>query len=101
MAPPRWPGFDDGHIIHATIDFGRANPFGLHGVHGNVREWCADVYLPTYGENDAEPRVVERVIRSGSFGDAYDAVRSAARGKSAPDMRQISCGLRPARSIDR
>lgn len=42
------------------------NPWGLHDVHGNVWEWCADVWQPHRGAHGARPGEGFRVVRGGS-----------------------------------
>lgn len=73
-----------------------ANAWGLHDMHGNVREWTVDGYTPNgYKALDRHrdpvqvlqaiqwPTTVEhRVIRGGSWDDIPDALRSAARFSS-------------------
>ncbi|GHT19420.1 hypothetical protein FACS1894189_8210 [Planctomycetales bacterium] len=34
----------DGFVYTAPVDALRANPWGLFGIHGNVSEWCGDIY---------------------------------------------------------
>ncbi len=94
---------DDGHTVAAPIDAFRPNPFGLHSVHGNVWEWCADSFAPRQFSQDAPtdpivelPTTTLRVIRGGAFNsNALDA-RSAHRSSSPQDAAGSSLGLRLA-----
>ncbi len=77
-----------------------ANPFGLHDIHGNVWEWCADWYLRNYyNTSDAQdppgPRQgTRRVIRGGDwYSDARDC-RSAFRYADVPDGTFYALGMR-------
>jgi len=63
-----------------------ANPFGIYGMHGNVREWCADFYddqlddLPTKDpERTAKKSMDARVVRGGSWYAPAVGGRSAFR----------------------
>jgi serine/threonine protein kinase/formylglycine-generating enzyme required for sulfatase activity len=63
------------------------NKWGLRDLHGNVWEWCADVYRAdrTGGADPLEEQGVReqgRVVRGGSWVDGASVVRSASRGKS-------------------
>ncbi len=70
----------------------RANPFGLHDMHGNVAEWVVDgyaedAYRGRQGQKIRNPlRLAEslypRVVRGGSWQDDVHALRSAARRSS-------------------
>ncbi len=64
------------------------NGWGLHDVHGNVWEWCEELY-------DATGSV--RVARGGSWSRAAGVCRSADRGRDAPKLRN-SRGFRVALS---
>ncbi len=93
-----WPGFDDGFAHHAPVTYGRPNPFGFFGVHGNVWEWCADLYRKSYAR---ETTTGERTLRGGAFVERADRLRSAYRGKGSPARIGASLGVRPARAVDR
>jgi formylglycine-generating enzyme required for sulfatase activity len=74
------------------------NPWGIHDLHGNVREWCLDAYAP-YG-SDAVTNPVgtgasnRRVIRGGGWRDGTYALRSANRAALAPGQALHDLGLR-------
>jgi formylglycine-generating enzyme required for sulfatase activity len=68
----------------------KANAWGLYDMHGNVAEWCHDIYDKNYYQSspDRNPRgpVVgkEYVLRGGSWKSPADALRSAYRLGEAP-----------------
>ncbi len=55
------------------------NPWGLFDVHGNVLEWCADVWQPRRDAPEARPDENLRVVRGGSWFNRPDYVRAAFR----------------------
>jgi serine/threonine protein kinase/formylglycine-generating enzyme required for sulfatase activity len=101
-----WPELDDGYEVHAPVDAQRANGFGLHGVHGNVWEWCLDAFDPAFYRQSPTLDPVcppgssaTRVNRGGCFANAAALARSANRGSDAPTVADRYLGLRPARAI--
>jgi formylglycine-generating enzyme required for sulfatase activity len=79
---------------------GVANAFGLFDMHGNVWEWCQDVWhenyqgAPTDGSAWLDGRHSLRVLRGGAWSrNAYNC-RSAYRISSRPDVRDIPFGFR-------
>ncbi len=88
-----------------TLEVGSfpANAFGLHDMHGNVWEFVQDCYSGSYDAAKPPPDAAscQRVVRGGSWIDAPRALRSAYRGKIAPDARFIYRGFRVARSLSR
>jgi formylglycine-generating enzyme required for sulfatase activity len=77
-----------------------ANAFGLHEMHGNVWEWCEDLWHDTYdgAPNDGSAWVdndgVARVLRGGSWYGGAVRARSAARSSSGPVSRLSYVGFR-------
>jgi serine/threonine-protein kinase len=90
---------------------GRANPFGLLHVLGNVAEWTLDPYVPDHAgplrpgtaEHVADPEAgaaLLRVARGGSFLSTPALLRSSARDELPLGTRSLSVGIRPLRPID-
>jgi formylglycine-generating enzyme required for sulfatase activity len=63
----------------------KPNPWGLFDMHGNVAEWCQDLYDPNYYKASPakSPRgpteANENVLRGGSWKSPADALRSSFR----------------------
>jgi formylglycine-generating enzyme required for sulfatase activity len=78
------------------------NAFGVYDMHGNVWEWCQDLYEKDYSKSlvvkdpigpDWSPGDF-RVIRGGAFNIGFSACRSAARSRDTTDHIEHSIGLR-------
>ncbi len=63
------------------------NPFGLHDMHGNVKEWCLDVH----GEAGSQ----YRIVKGGGWHQNYDSIRSAARENYKREQKYDFLGFRP------
>ncbi|MGI9450571.1 MAG: SUMF1/EgtB/PvdO family nonheme iron enzyme [Geminicoccaceae bacterium] len=85
------------------VDNFSANPFGLHDMHGNVWEWCADRWRQTYegapidGTGWFAGRSSKRVMRGGSWLNAPHLLRSAGRAAIVAGFRYYNLGFRCAR----
>jgi formylglycine-generating enzyme required for sulfatase activity len=114
LFPPDWrcePELDDGHAVHAPVGTFPPNAFGLCDMHGNVREWCAELMLryddgtvdPATGRR--QPREVPpdskdaRVCRGGHYSGTASHARSARRDEEAPQFRSRDQGARLARLL--
>ncbi|HTV22669.1 MAG TPA: SUMF1/EgtB/PvdO family nonheme iron enzyme [Polyangiaceae bacterium] len=97
----------DGHAELAPVGSYPAGvtPDGVYDLAGNVAEWVADRYAPTYeaaeGHDPRGPGVGGsnlRVVRGGSYAQARFRLRGAARAFAEPGERRSTLGFRCARS---
>ena len=84
-----------------------ANAFGLHDVHGNVREWVEDCWHADYdgapSDGSAWMRGGDcgrRVLRGGSWLFDPRSMRSASRYRYAAGLWNINVGFRVARTLN-
>ena len=78
-----------------------ANSWGLYEMHGNVWEWCQDVYQEDLGREIRTDPLNQKeegqcVVRGGSWYDCGWFCRSADRNWRAPDERNSDVGFRLA-----
>ena len=81
------------------------NAWGLYNMHGNVWEWCSDLFAGTYYDECKAQGTVSnpqgpatgsfRVIRGGCWFNIAEICRSAIRFVNTPDYRNRTVGFRP------
>jgi formylglycine-generating enzyme required for sulfatase activity len=80
-------------IRTSEVDSFPANGWGLHDMHGNVWEWCLDLWHATYKGAPADGRAwmlgggPHRLLRGGSWSDGPRDCRSACRNYIYPAYR--------------
>jgi formylglycine-generating enzyme required for sulfatase activity len=91
---PEQANFNPGteRALNRTCKVGsyQPNALGIHDMHGNVWEWCADV-------GDGEDGTSHRVNRGGDWNYAADSCRAARRFTAPPSLKNDAHGLRLAR----
>lgn len=102
---------EDGFVGSSPVKSFAANALGIYDLDGNVWEWCSDYYRPDYyksspkvnpkGPSDsfdpAEPGMVKRVQRGGSFlcNDQYcERYIAGSRGKGEVSSASNNLGFR-------
>jgi formylglycine-generating enzyme required for sulfatase activity len=96
-----WRSFiwEDGYVFTSPVGTYKANAFGLHDMHGNAWEWCADWYQKDYyntGPNvdpTGPTRGSTRVLRGGGWMSSPPRCRSA--GRTGIGLRGSYCDLIP------
>jgi formylglycine-generating enzyme required for sulfatase activity len=100
---------EKGEYRQQTVDVASfpANPWGLHDMHGNVFEWCADHWHNNYegAPEDGSAWIDEkdkrsdnimklRLLRGGAWATLPANCRSAVRGSNLPVNRDGGIGFR-------
>lgn len=98
----------DGFPGHAPIGSFDPNPFGLHDMLGNVREWARD-WFTTYSNNhrsgdgflgvDSVGPDATHPFRGGAYDETAVGSRSSARNTGPASFVYAANGVRPCRNV--
>ena len=95
----------DGAVYPTQVGAYRPNAFGLHDVHGNVREWTEDCWNKRYGGAPGDGAAwksgdcAKRVLRGGSWNVTPSYLRAANRIRLTTGSRSYNNGFRVARTL--
>jgi formylglycine-generating enzyme required for sulfatase activity len=108
LAKYAWYDDNSGNQTH-PVGERLANAWGLYDMHGNVWEWCEDVWHDSYADKPAELNETgsawtaggsgTRVLRGGSWFFNPRFLRSAYRFRSTPGYGNDGDGFRVARTL--
>jgi formylglycine-generating enzyme required for sulfatase activity len=104
--PENFFACDDGHVFTARAGRFRPNAFGLYDMIGNVWEWTADCFHPTYdgAPVDGSARLTGpcdyRTDRGAGWNFKPRIARAAFRGMPDPKRQDTDLGFRLARDLD-
>lgn len=92
---------EDGKQLTARVASFQPSPNGLFDMHGNVAEWCQDVYRENYNNAspEGEPNTIGsdtalKVVRGGSWASGMDEARSGARESMDESSADAMTGFR-------
>jgi formylglycine-generating enzyme required for sulfatase activity len=99
-----WYDSNSGNKTH-PVGQKKPNAWGLHDMHGNVWEWCADDWHESYAQKPqalknngsvvwSNSNASSKLLRGGSWLNAPRYCRSAFRLSYYPDIRGYSYGFR-------
>lgn len=95
-----WYSDNSGSKTH-PVGSKQSNAFGLYDMHGNVTEWCQDLFRDNYEGSPVDgsawenaPVAGSRVVRGGSWSFSVLPAHSAYRNERPPDSRENTIGFR-------
>jgi uncharacterized protein (TIGR02996 family) len=87
-----------------TVGSFSSNAWAMCDLHGNVCEWCSELYRPHHEETIVDPAYSNfggaRILRGGSWNDSPHSCRSAKRHWCKPTDRYSSHGCRVVLCLD-
>lgn len=91
-----WHSGNSGNESH-LVGSKAPNAWGFYDMHGNVLEWCSDLFRAD-NTQPAKEGTIRRVQRGGQFSGRVKHSRSADRQSSLPEDREFFAGFRLAMS---